>query len=197
MMDRERERLFSEAETQQILRRAAEVDASGSARFTTTDLYGIAAEAGIERAALERAMQEVAQSGALPQPRASNPTWWLTLLRGGGLLATGVGLGALGVFADGLSLGPESAAAVFGPSMVFTIYRALWHRWHGNLPDFLREATLTLGSMALTVTALAGYHATGIFLGFASACVAGGSALVMVGLRRSGRSSEARASVSG
>jgi hypothetical protein len=59
-----------------------------------------------------------------------------------------------------MSLGPESAAAVFGPSAAFVLYRALWQRWHGSLRGLIDEVVLVLGSFTLTVTALEGFHAT-------------------------------------
>ena len=175
---------YSEQEAKRILSRAAEIDAISGSGFTASDLHGIAAAASISPAALERALGEPAQ--VVPDSRAvqhgGNGARG-ALARGLGFLCIGAGLGALAVAFDGRPLGPELAAAVFGPSAAFVLYRALRNRWHGTLPDFLREVVLTMGAYTLSITALEGFHATTTALLWSGICSAAGAAVAAVEIR--------------
>ena len=173
---------FSEAQAKSILARAAELDTSIASHFTTADLKRIAQEATINASAIDLALTE-AVSVVTPSTSTRRSQLRASLLKAAGLVGVGAGLGALAVTTDALSLGPESAAAVFGPSAAFVLYRALWHRWHGSLRGFLHEAVLALGSFTLTVTVLEGFHATNPALLWSLICGAVGSTVAGLELR--------------
>jgi hypothetical protein len=148
---------LSEVEAKRILARAAELDASGTGRFSLAELQQIAQEASIDLSALDQALREGVD---VPRQSPLVPERVRTLGKAAGLAGIGAGLGALSVFADSLSLGPESAAAVFAPSAAFILYRALWHRWHGGVRGYVEDAILVLGSFTLTATLTGGFDAT-------------------------------------
>src|SRR5690606_37125562 len=119
---------------------------SGAGRFTLAELQQIAQEASIVLSALNQALSEEVE---VPRQIPQIPERVTTFAKATGLAGIGAGLGVLAVVADSLSLGPESAAAVFGPSAVFVLYRALWHRWHGGVRGYIEDAILVLGSFTL------------------------------------------------
>jgi hypothetical protein len=181
------DRVLGEAEIKRVLARAAELDSRSELLLTTTDLRRIASEAHISSEALELALREVraashaATDGAVAEKRA----WWRRALLGAGLVGGGALLAVVAVMADRGGFGPAAAAAVFGPSAAFGLYRALRHRWHGSLVDFQKEMALVLGTFALTITAVEGYDATQVALVWWAICAVVGGAIVQLTLRSS------------
>jgi hypothetical protein len=175
---------FSEEEATQILRRAAEIDAAQGVRFSGAELREIAADALIAGSAVELALQNATiEAPHSTRPRGAGTPDWRLLLKALGLLAVGGGLGTLAVSFDGRVPEKELWTVVLGPSAAFSFYRALWHRWHGSLPEFVREMVLAMGAFTLTLTALEGFHATGPGLLWSGICTAAGSIVVAIHVR--------------
>jgi hypothetical protein len=181
------DRVLGEAEIKRILARAAELDSQRELLLTTTDLRRIASEAHISSEAMEVALRESrAASHSESNPAATGkPAWWRRALLGAGLIGGGALLALAAVIADRGGFGPAAAAAVFGPSAAFGLYRALRHRWHGSLVDFQKEMALVLGTFALTITAVEGYDATQVALVWWAICAVVGGAIVQLTLRSS------------
>lgn len=179
---------LSEAEAKRILARAAELDASGAGRFTLAELQQIAQEASIDLSALQQALSEGVE---VPRQIPLVPERVATFVKAAGLAGIGAGLGVLAVIADSLSLGPESAAAVFGPSAVFVLYGALWHRWHGGVRGYVEDAILVLGSFTLTATLAGGVSATLPALAWSAAAATVGGIVASVRFHATAASSEA------
>ena len=86
---------YSEAEVQQIIARAAQLDTSAPDRLRVDQLRAIATELGISPAALDRALQEHASTMAVqrsdgPTPPAPRRSRWHRQRRGVTLLVAGV-----------------------------------------------------------------------------------------------------------
>ena len=151
--DRSAPIIFSEQEAQRILARAAELEGAIGNRFTADDLRQIAATAGIDSRALEHAMNEqgeVTPSGRSAEPLAMSAKQ-VALLAG-----SGAALGAMAVVADNMSLGNASAIAGFGPSALYTLWRALRHPLGGGLSGLWRELGVVFGSFTLAIIASQG-----------------------------------------
>jgi hypothetical protein len=175
---------FSESDARRILGRAAEIDAKDGVRIGAAELRGIAASAAIEKNAIERALGEfAAEVDSRIRGPVTEGSRWKDLARGLSFITVGGALGAVAVTVDGRPLGSELAAAVFGPSAAFVLYRALWNRWHGSPADFLRESILTMGTFTLVITVLAGYHATMPGITWAAICSVAGSIVAGVSFR--------------
>lgn len=186
MHNRDHEKLrsaFTELEAKRILTRAARLDATDSTSFTADELIRIADDAGISRRAIDHALNEELTDH--PNDARSDRSW-PNRIRGLGLAAVGAGLGALAVTMDMISLGPQSAAAVFGPSAAFTLYLALKHRWHGNLGDYLREIGVVLGSFTLAAVVIEGTHALNPALYWSVLAAVAGSCVVAVRVQTDG-----------
>lgn len=157
--------MFSEDEAKSILGRAARLDVADGTSFSAADLHRIAAGANISSTALDAALREARQARETSAARR-----WGERIRAVALVAAGVGLGVLTSVMDRLSLGQESAAAVFGPSAAVVLTLALKHRWRGNLKEFVQEAFVVLGVFALSVVVIEGFHALPIMLSWSSLC---------------------------
>lgn len=181
------DRVLGEAEIRRVLARAAELDSQRELLLTTADLRRIASEAHISSEAMEMALREVRAASHPPTDAAvaEKPAWWRRTLQGAGLIGGGALLALAAVMADRGGFGPAAAAAVFGPSAAFGLYRALRHRWHGSLVDFQKEMALVLGTFALTITAVEGYDATQVALVWWAICAVVGGAVVQLTLRTS------------
>ena len=94
---------YSEAEVQQIIARAVQLDTSAPDRLRLDQLRAIATELGISSSALDRALQEHGSSARMPQPVAgtaptsSRPRWYrrrrsVAMLIAATLLAVSAGL---------------------------------------------------------------------------------------------------------
>jgi hypothetical protein len=150
---------FSEADVRVILGRAIELDARGPT-MTRDDLYGVAAELGITRAALDAALAE--HSGG-----SSN----VDLRRGrrAATLTAGLGL-PLGAFAGAVLAGMGPFAA--GPFLALAVGAGLLGS--GGLL-VLQGRGVTLGSFVARNTALWAGFVSG---GLAAVAVLGGTAAV-------------------
>ena len=179
------DRVLGEAEIKRVLARAAELDSQRELLLTTTDLRRIASEAHISSEAMDVALREVHAASHAATDASEKPEWWRRALQGAGLIGGGVLLALAAVMADRGGFGPGAAAAVFGPSAAFGLYRALHHRWHGSLVDFQKEMALVLGTFALTITAVEGYDATQVALVWWAICAVVGGAIVQLTLRSS------------
>jgi hypothetical protein len=183
------DRVLGEAEIKRVLARAAELDSRSELLLTTTDLRRIASEAHISSEAMEVALREVRVAHPVTDAVvAEKPAWWRRALQGAGLISGGALLAVAAVFADRGGFGPAAAAAVFGPSAAFCLYRALRHRWHGSLVDFQKEIALVLGTFTLMITAVEGYDATQVALVWWAICAVVGGAIVQLTLRSSNTS---------
>jgi hypothetical protein len=173
--DRSTQGSFSETEAQQILARAAELEGTEGARFTAEDLRQIAATADIDPRALERAMKEAAgvpvrsvSPGEVPMNAGQ-----LAVLAGAGIV-----LGATAVMADNMSLGAGSAVAIFAPSALFTIYRAIRHPLRDGIGALLRELGIVFGSFTLAIVASQGFDAVSPAMAWSLVCGALGTAVL-------------------
>lgn len=178
--DRRHSDQFSEDEAKRILTRASEIDASDAQHFSAAELHRIAVDSLIAPSAIERALHETTALLSEPLQHESKRSIWSPIARALGFAGIGTALGALAVTLDGTPLGPELAAAVFGPSAVFVLYRALRNRWHGSLPDFVREVVLVMGSFTLAATIVEGAHATFPALVWSAVCAVAGGAAVAI-----------------
>lgn len=146
---------FSEPEAQRILARAAELEGSIGSRFTTEDLRQIAAKAGIDAHALERAIIETNTAMGQPLRKESPP-----LMKPGRIaMLAGIGavLGALAIFADKIQPFGSSAIPVFLPSGICAAYLALRHPLREGFPGLLRELGVTFGAFTAAVAAIQGF----------------------------------------
>ena len=173
---------FSEDQAKQILARAAELDSRAAVSYSRAELERIAADAMIAAPAIERALDEALSQPGVTARRSTTARG--DLLNAVGFLGLGAGLGVMAVVADAASFGPESAAAVFGPSAAFVLYRALRNRWDGSPSKLLRELTLTLGSFTLAATAVQGLQATGPALLWSFGCLMAGSVVGATDVKR-------------
>jgi hypothetical protein len=167
---------FSENEVRTILARAAELEAGGGGGMVSAaDLRKIAAEVGIDAVALEQAMSELQKQPVLPEQR-SDLLRILTLKNLGLVIAGGV-LGAMALAADGGRFGSLTALAIFGPSALFTAWRALHHRHWGSVRGLLRELGPLFGSFGMTVTAVGGQEGLAVAVVWGAICSLGAVAI--------------------
>jgi hypothetical protein len=166
---------FSETEAHQILARAAELEGAAAARFSAEDLRQIAATADIDPHALERAMSEAGGIQAQTDSRDAVPVnaKQLAMLAGAGVV-----LGATAVMADNMSFGAGSAVAIFAPSALFTIYRAVQHPLRHGIGALLRELGIVFGSFTLAIVATQGFDAVSPAMGWSMVCGVLGSAVL-------------------
>lgn len=166
---------FSETEAHQILARAAELEGAAGTRFTVEDLRQIAATANIDPHALERAMSEVGgvQGGTESPPEVAMNGKQLAMLAGAGVV-----LGATAVMADNMSFGAGSAVAIFAPSALFTIYRALRHPLRHGIAALLRELGVVFGSFTLAILATQGFDGMSPAMAWSLVCGVLGSAVL-------------------
>ena len=176
---------FTETDAQRILARAAELEATSGSVVSIDELRAIAADAGIDPSALNRAVREFDLAPAGPSKTVRSRS--RSLLGTAALAAAGVVLGALAVAADNLVFGSFSAAGVLGPSAAFTAYLALRNRRHGGPAAFLGEAAIVFGSFSGTVVAMEGFQALSTCMAWALMCSLAGLGIVTHGRRADGR----------
>jgi hypothetical protein len=150
---------FSEADVRVILGRAIELDARGPT-MTREDLYGVAAELGIARAALDTALAERSKASSGVDLRRGKRA--ATLIAGLGL--------PLGAFAGAVLAGMGSFAA--GPFVALAVGGGLLGS--GGLL-ILQGREVTLGSFVARNTELWAGFVSG---GLAAVAVLGGTAAV-------------------
>ena len=160
----------SAEEARAILARAASLDSVLAGSYSIDELRRAAAEANIHPDAIDAALAELRASKPTPSRRQK-------LLKALGFCGFGAAFGVLALATDNAIAGPGAAAAVFGPSALFTLYRAFRTRRHGSVSDFIREIAAFFGSFTIAVTAIEGTQATGIALFWSAIC-----ALVGVGI---------------
>ncbi|HEX6315812.1 MAG TPA: hypothetical protein VFZ73_13170 [Gemmatimonadaceae bacterium] len=145
---------FSESQAQRILARAAEIEGTVGTRFTVDDLRQIASTAGIDAHALESAINE---SHVAVEPDVGMTAPGPLTAREIVLMAgTGAALGALAIAADNLAFGGASAIAVFGPSAVYTAWKAVKHSLRKGIPGLLRDLAVVFGSFTAAIMAIDG-----------------------------------------
>lgn len=170
---------FSENEVRTILARAAELETAGDGGMVSAaDLRTIAAEVGIDAAALEQAIAEAQK--ALPRAEPTeNRSGLLRVLtiKNLGLVIAGSILGAMAIAADGGGFGALTAIAIFGPSAVFAAWRALHHRHWGSVQGLLREMGMLFGSFAITIASLNGTEAFAAAIAWGVICGLGAVAI--------------------
>jgi hypothetical protein len=133
-------------------------------------LQRIAADAGIASSAVNVAMMEVAVG--------ENSTAGSSHAPSSSFAALQIGVGAaLGVAAVTIDPGAPDVA-VLGPSALYTVYRALRHRWQGGILGFLQEWSLYFGSFAITAVTIDGFRAAAPSTSWALICAAVGSGIV-------------------
>ena len=149
---------FSENEVRTILARAAELEAAGNGGMVSAaDLRRIAAEVGIDAAALEQAIAEAQKRSPRGEVAESRSGLLRVLtMKNLGLTIAGSVLGAMAIAADGGGFGALTAIAIFGPSAGFAAWRALRHRHWGSVQGVLREMGVLFGSFAITIASLSG-----------------------------------------
>lgn len=176
---------FTESEAQRILARAAELEGTIGTRFTAEDLRQIAATAGIDREALEFAIKE---TDAVPARPALADTFHPLNARDVAIMAgAGAALGALAIVADNLSFGGASTLAVFGPSALYTFYKALKHPLREGIPGLLRDFAVVFGSFTAAIIAMEGFRSASPAMAWSLMCGAIGSGILALrGARLSG-----------
>ena len=170
---------FSDTEAQQILARAAELEASIGNRFTTEDLQQIALKAGIDAHALERAISETRVVATQPVSNELPP-----LMKPGRIaMLAGVGalLGAAAIFADKVQPFGGSAVPVLLPSGLFAMYMALRHPLRGGFAGLIRELGVAFGAFTAAIMAMEGFK--GASAGVTWSLLAGALACGILSLR--------------
>ena len=171
--------MFSENEVRTILARAAELEtAGGGGMVSAADLRKIAAEVGIDAAALEQAIAE-AQKGPARAAVAEKRSDILRVLtmKNLELVIAGSVLGAMAVAADGGGFGALTAVAIFGPSAGFAAWRALHHRHWGSVQRLLRELGVLFGSFAIAIASSAGTEGFAAAVAWGTICGLGAVAI--------------------
>ena len=167
---------FSENEVKAILARAAELEATGGGGLVTAaDLHKIAADAGIDAAALEQAIAE--QQKQLAVAGKSPELLRILTLKNLGLVIAGGVLGAMAIAADGGGFGGLTALAIFGPSAAFAAWRGWKHRRRGSVRALLHELGALFGSFAVTIASLNGAEGFAAAVAWAVICGAGAVAI--------------------
>lgn len=167
---------FTESEAQRILARAAELEGTIGTRFSTEDLRQIAATAGIDQGALEHAIRE---TDVVPfRPGHTDSSRPLTARDVAIMAGAGAALGALAIVADNLSFGGASSLAVFGPSGLYTIYKALKHSVREGIPGLLRDLAVIFGSFTAAIIAIEGFQGASPAMTWSLLCGAIGSGIL-------------------
>src|SRR5688572_25875873 len=127
MKEHDKPNRFSRVRIKQILARATELESRDDLTLTEAELREIAAEAGIDQQALERAIAEIGPD-AMPRAESSTSvdfkTWWTAIkaLVVPGIFATGVGTstGVVRIMTGSHGFHPETLAglAVIGAAVL-------------------------------------------------------------------------------
>ncbi len=175
---------FSGEEARNILAHAAKFDSVIGSSYSAADLRRAAEEANIHPAAIDAALAQI----ELAKTRASSRSKLMKTL---GFGALGALFGAVAIGIDQMGLGSAAAAAVFGPSGAFALYRALRNRWQGSIKDFIREIGIFFGTFSVTAILMEGTSATGPALLWSISCALAGAGIVAVDFRSTSRSENA------
>jgi hypothetical protein len=132
--------------------------------------------AGIDPHALESAINET-DAPAQPKSRALVPRT-LTTRDIVSMAGTGAVLGALALVADNLSFGGASTIAVFGPSTLYTVYRAVRHSLRDGIPGLLRDLAIVFGSFTTAVMAIDGFQGASAAMTWSLLCALTGSGIL-------------------